>query len=112
MSILIFLGIGFFVVGIAGMGVILYKKAPILLAENVSFVEPKEEDILRQKITTLTKSLKDRISFESFLKKSLTRIKIRLLKWENKIDQYLQKLSYSKKFDKDFWDKFQNNKKE
>ncbi|MCD6270978.1 hypothetical protein J7J24_01310 [bacterium] len=42
----------------------------------------------------------------NFLRKFLIRLKIFLLKCENKIDAWLRQVSHSKKFNDDYWERF------
>ena len=44
--------------------------------------------------------------FNNLLKKFLIRLKIFLLKCENKIDAWLRQVSHSKKFNDDYWERF------
>ena len=46
------------------------------------------------------------LQFNNILKKFLIRLKIFLLKCENKIDAWLRQVSHSKKFNDDYWERF------
>jgi hypothetical protein len=46
-----------------------------------------------------------KINIENVLKKLLLRIKIFLLRCENKIDSWLKRVSHSKRFNEDYWEK-------
>lgn len=72
-------------------------------------VEEKERSKQREslKLKELTKFVKiPPFHFEKFLRKFLIRLKIVLLRWENKIDSWLRQVSHSKKFQDDYWEKF------
>jgi len=81
------------VCSLIGMGIIAFGKIPILVELSVSQEPIKKEKI----ISWLKKKVEDReflkdFSYETFLHKSLFKIKILVLKTENKISTLLQKL--------------------
>ncbi len=65
--------------------------------EKVSVSRLKEKHKIPQKIP---------FQFDNLLKKFLIRLKIFLLRCENKIDAWLREASHSKKFNDDYWERF------
>ena len=89
-----------------GMCLLIWKKLPELEAAGI-------ENIQRKKIfphICFKEKIKQWKPFKNFdsekaLRKMFLKIKILLLKAERKIDQCLHRVSYSQKFEKDYWDK-------
>lgn len=102
---------------LTGIGVILFRKIPILVELPEVIERPKKENL----IFTLKKKIKEidpfkDFSYDIFLQKLLTRIKILTLKTENKTSTLLQKLrekQKSKKIEEDdnYWDEIKKSTK-
>jgi len=102
---------------LGGIGVILFRKIPILVELPEIIERPKKENL----IFTLKKKIKEinpfkDFSYDIFLQKLLTRIKILTLKTENKTSTLLQKLrekQKSKKIEEDdnYWDEIKKSTK-
>lgn len=98
-------------ISLIGIGTILFRKIPVLTELPETFGKPEIENFifkLKRKIkntSTLTS-----FSFEVFLQKILSRIKILSLRMENRSDTLLQRLrknSQKKKVEKtdNYWEK-------
>lgn len=98
-----------------GMGVILFRKIPVL-AELPDVLPQKEEGKLFLKLKEKIKILNPfkKFSFEIFLQKLLSKIRILTLKTENKTFNWLQKLrekSQKKKFKENdnYWEELKKS---
>jgi len=103
---LILLATIFLVVGLGGMLFIVVKKMPVLAQENISYVKHQDNALIspiKQKIERVIP--RNRLHLGNFVKKTLIKTKIFFIKCENKIDSWLQKISQSRKFSEDYWDK-------
>lgn len=100
----------FLLIGVSGMSFIILKKKHKLGKGEGEISELQTQRILpdlqlKRKINQIP-YLKD-IKVENWLKKFLLKTKIFFLKCENRIDVWLNRVSYSKKFNDDYWDKVQ-----
>lgn len=104
-----------FIFSLVGMGIILFRKIPVLL--ELPETEPSQLNLKNffSKVKNLN-PLKG-ISFEMFLQKILSRIRVLTLKTDSKTSNWLQKLrekAQKKKFGEndDYWQKVKKSKKE
>jgi hypothetical protein len=102
-------------IGISGVYYILKKKNKELEDQEVHTLP--EESFVNQTVTNIAprlnidlKKIHPKEIFKKFkegawLKKTLMKTKVLLLKGENKVDSWLKKVSHSKKFDKETLEK-------
>jgi hypothetical protein len=99
-----------FLIGLLGMSFIVIRAIPRLESLEKKPLEvgfglkkglPKIDFSRKIKELPYLKDLK----IENVIKKMLLKIKIFFLKCENRIDIWLKRVSYSKKFNDDYWDK-------
>jgi len=86
-----------FIAGLIGMGVIIKRKIPVLLA-----LSPQEAYLARTKKRTYSKGL--------FLQKILSKVRILVLKTDNKTNEWMKRLRQKsqenkEKFSDSYWDK-------
>lgn len=95
-------GLIFIAIGIVGMNV---------SAKKISLEKYRMKAVNKSpNLFHLKQWIKEKFNFKSvktekWLKKFLMRAKIFFLKCENKIDDWLKKISQSKKFSPDYWEK-------
>ncbi len=110
-----FIAIIILISSLVGMGIILFRKIP-LLVELPEVLPPKGESVsskLRKKIKEFN-PLKN-FSYEVFLQKILSKIRILSLRSESKIGSWLQKLrekSQRKKENDNYWEEIKKIKTE
>lgn len=98
-------------VSLIGIGMILFRKIPVLIELSETFGKPETENfILKLKRKIKNTSALTSFSFEVFLQKILSRIKILSLRVENRSDTLLQRLrknSQKKKLEEtdSYWEK-------
>lgn len=98
-------------ISFVGIGMILFRKIPVLIELSETFGKPEAENfILKLKRKIKNTSALTSFSFEVFLQKILSRIKILSLRVENRSDTLLQRLrknSQKKKLEKtdSYWEK-------
>jgi len=106
----------FLFISLIGMGVILWRKIPVLI--NLSEVLPEKEEPFSSK---LKKKIKEfgpfkNFSYEVFLQKLISKIRILTLKTDSQTFNWLQKLKErvkDKKLENDnYWDELKKIKKE
>lgn len=98
-----------------GMGIIIYRKLPVLAELPEVTQEPRENLLLRLKNKIYSISFVKNFSFALVLQKILSKIRILILRTENKVASWLQKLrAKSQKknnFEKDnYWQDLKNSK--
>lgn len=80
-------------ISLVGIGMILFRKIPVLIELSETFGKPETENfILKLKRKIKNTSALTSFSFEVFLQKILSRIKILSLRVENRSDTLLQRL--------------------
>ncbi len=99
-----------------GMGVIIWRKLPVLV-ELPEITELKENLFLRMKNKILDIPFIKNFSFELFLQKILSRIRVLTMRTENKTAAWLQKLRQKsqekKNFENDnYWQELKNSEAE
>ena len=96
----------FLLISILGMSFLFYrKKRKIKDLGEISSERILPELQIKERINQIP-YIKD-MDVKHWLKKFLLKIKIFFLKCENKVDHWLNRVSHSKKFDDDYWDKIQ-----
>lgn len=103
------------IISLIGMGVIFIRKIPILIELPEIFEEPETKGFvlkLEKKIKNI--SFLKSFSFEMFLQKTLSKVKVLSLKTENRADSLLQKLrknSQKKKIEKNdkYWEQLKKS---
>ena len=99
----------FLLISILGMSFLFYKKKREINGkeelEEVSSERILPELQIKERINQIP-YIKD-MDMKHWLKKFLVKIKIFFLKCENKVDHWLNRVSHSKNFDDDYWDKIQ-----
>jgi len=89
-----------------GMVFMIVRKWPELQALKLMSQEAAVEKSLRERLQDKMAGIDSvrKFSTEKVLKRILMRTKILLLKGERRTDQYLRKISHSKKFKEDYWE--------
>ena len=104
-----------FISSLLGMGTILFQKVPLLIElPEVSDKEKKENLVLRLKKKIQRIRFFQNFSYERFLQKMLSKIRILILRTDNKTSLWLQKLREKSKKKKiieedNYWDEIKNS---
>lgn len=103
------LGTIFLLIGLGGIVFLIFQKREILAQENFTPVTRKKHKLV---FFNKIKKIKpySSIGGTNIIKKILIKTKIFFIKCENGIDGWLQKISQSRKFDEDYWDKIKRKK--
>ncbi len=101
-------------IGLIGMGVIIYRKIPVLAELPETSAQAKENLLVRLKNKVFNISFVKNFSFALFLQKILSKIRILTLRTESKTADWLQKLreksQKKKNFDNDnYWQELKNS---
>jgi hypothetical protein len=93
------------VLSFGGMVFLIAKRTPQLRALELLPQEDVERKPLKQRIRERVAGLgaSKSVTTEKLLRKLLMRTKILLLKGERRTDQYLRRVSHSKRFKEDYW---------
>jgi len=107
-----------FFISLIGMGVVIYRKISVLVELPEILPQEKEERKLFSKLKEkikISNPLKS-FSYEIFLQKILSRIKILFLKAENKTSNWLKRLrmraKMRKNLDANYWEEIKKSTKE
>lgn len=106
-----------FVYSFIGMGVILFRKIPVLVELSEVVERPRKENlifVLKQKVKEI--EFFKNFSYEIFLQKLLSKIRILTLKTENRTSTLLQKLREKQKEkkiieDDNYWEEIKKSTK-
>lgn len=80
------------IISLLGIGVILYRKLPVLVKLPETPLKLKEPLVLKMKNGIKKLPGKDKFDYELYLQKILSRVRILTLKTENKTSHWLEKL--------------------
>ncbi len=105
------------IAGFVGAGVIVLRKIPQLASLPEEIITPKDKFLPKTVERVKKVSFLKNLSFEGFLQKFLTKIRIYILKIESRIFQYLlhlrEKGKIKKKLEKDnYWQRIKNQTRE